>query len=162
MQFRDVEPHRIWLAFLDERWFQSSATHVATLRRMADCAVADPALLTIVAVESGGALPACCAGRARFVDEGAFTVTLMSLLRRERLYRSALGWFGGRPTCAWSRAAPRPSCRSSRRFSLPTVLDDDHLCDTTKRPQSRVDAAGRRETSSKSAMSVDVLAQARA
>jgi hypothetical protein len=108
--FRDVEPHRIWLAFLDERhtvWFQSSATHVATLRRMADRAVADPALLTIVAVESGGALPACCAGCARFVDEGAFTVTLMSLLRRERLYRSALGWFGGRPTCAWSR----PSCR---------------------------------------------------
>jgi hypothetical protein len=98
MQFRDVEPHRIGLAFLDERWFQSSATHVATLRRMADRAVADPALLTIVAVESGGALPACCAGCARFVDEGAFTVTLMSLLRRERLYRSALGWFGGRPT----------------------------------------------------------------
>jgi hypothetical protein len=71
--------------------------------------------------------------RARFVDEGAFTVTLMSLLRRER-YRSALGWFGGRPTCAWSRAAPRPSCRSTRRFSLPTVLDGDHLYDTTKRP----------------------------
>jgi hypothetical protein len=137
MQFRDVEPHRIGLAFLDERWFQSSATHVATLRRMADRAVADPALLTIVAVESGGALPACCAGCARFVDEGAFTVTLMSLLRRERLYRSALGWFGGRPTCAWSRAAPRPSCRSTRRFSLSTVLDGDHLCDTTKRPQSR-------------------------
>jgi hypothetical protein len=111
---RDVEPHRIWLAFLDERWFQSSATHVATLRRMADRAVADPALLTIVAVESGGALPACCAGCARFVDEGAFTVTLMSLLRRERLYRSALGWFGGRPTCAWSRAAPRPS-RAARQ-----------------------------------------------
>jgi hypothetical protein len=106
MQFRDVEPHRIWLAFLDERWFQSSATHVATLRRMADRAVADPALLTIVAVESGGALPVCCAGCSRFVDEGAFTVTLMSLLRRERLSRSALGWFGGRPTCAWSRAAP--------------------------------------------------------
>ena len=43
------EQHRIWLAFLDERhtvWFQSSATHVATLRRMADRAVADPALLT--------------------------------------------------------------------------------------------------------------------
>jgi hypothetical protein len=58
MQFRDVEPHRIWLAFLDERWFQSSATHVATLRCLADRAVADPALLTIVAVESGGALPA--------------------------------------------------------------------------------------------------------
>jgi hypothetical protein len=111
----DVEPHRIWLAFLDERWFQSSATHVATLRRMADRAVADPALLTIVAVESGGALPACCAGCARFVDEGAFTVTLMSLLRRERLYRSALGWFGGRPTCAWSRAAPRPSARTCWR-----------------------------------------------
>jgi hypothetical protein len=133
MQFRD-EPHRIWLAFLDERWFQSSATHVATLRRMADRAVADPALLTIVAVESGGALPACCADCVRFVDEGAFTVTLMSLLRRERLYRSALGWFGGRPTCAWSRAAPRPSCRFTRRFSLPTVLDGDHLFDTTKRP----------------------------
>jgi len=97
MHFRDVDPHRIGLAFLDERWFQSSATHVATLRRMADCAVADPALLTIVAVESGGALPACCAGCSRFVDEGAFTVTLMSLLRCERLSRSALGWFGGRP-----------------------------------------------------------------
>jgi hypothetical protein len=61
-------------------------------------------------------------------------VTLMSLLRRERLYRSALGWFGGRPTCAWSRAAPRPSFRSTRRFSLPTVLDGEHLYDTTKRP----------------------------
>jgi hypothetical protein len=160
MQFRDVEPHRIWLAFLDERWFQSSATHVATLHRMADRAVADPALLTIVAVESGGALPACCAGCARFVDEGAFTVTLMSLLRRERLYRSALGWFGGRPTCAWSRAAPRPSCRSTRRFSLPTCSTAT-TC-TTRRSARRVDAAGRRETSSKSAMSVDVLAQARA
>jgi hypothetical protein len=113
MQFRDVEPHRIWLAFLDERWFQSSATHVATLRRMADRAVADPALLTIVAVESGGALPACCAGCARFVDEGAFTVTLMSLLRRERLYRSALGWFGGRPTCA---------CRAEAELSLNTTV----------------------------------------
>jgi hypothetical protein len=50
-----VEPQRIWLAFLDERhtvWFQSSATHVATLRRMADRAV-----------ESGGALPRWCALR---------------------------------------------------------------------------------------------------
>jgi hypothetical protein len=50
-----VETHRIWLAFLDERhtvWFQSSATHVATLRRMADRAV-----------ESGGALPRWCALR---------------------------------------------------------------------------------------------------
>jgi hypothetical protein len=62
--------------------------------------------------------------------------------------------------CAWSRAAPRPSCRSTRRFSLPTVLDDDHLCDTTKRPQSRRCWATR--APSKSAMSVDVLAQARA
>jgi hypothetical protein len=102
----------------------------------------------------------CCAGRARFVDEGAFTVTLMSLLRRERLYRSALGWFGGRPTCAWSRAAPRPSCRSTRRFSLPTCSTAT-TC-TTRRSARREDAAGRRESSSKSAMSVDVLAQARA
>jgi hypothetical protein len=40
-----VETHRIWLAFLDERhsvWFQNSATHVVTLRRMADRTFADP------------------------------------------------------------------------------------------------------------------------
>jgi hypothetical protein len=40
-----VEPHRIWLAFLDGRrtvLFQSSATHVETLRRVADRAFADP------------------------------------------------------------------------------------------------------------------------
>jgi hypothetical protein len=75
---------------------QSSATHVATLRHMADCAVADPALLTIVAVESGGALPACCAGCARFVDEGAFHGD--ADVAAERMFCSALGWFGGRPT----------------------------------------------------------------
>jgi hypothetical protein len=40
-----VEPLCIWLAFLDGRrtvWFQSSATHVETLRRVADRAFADP------------------------------------------------------------------------------------------------------------------------
>ena len=91
-----VEPHRIWLAFLDERhtvWFQSSATHVVTLRRMADRAFADPSLSTtspsILAARCLLLLLRVC---VRFVDEGAFTVTLMSLLRRERLYRSALGF----------------------------------------------------------------------
>jgi hypothetical protein len=56
-----VEPLCIWLAFLDERhtvWFQSSATHVATLRRMANRAFADPALLTTS--PSSLAAPACC------------------------------------------------------------------------------------------------------
>jgi hypothetical protein len=119
------------IAFLDERWFQSSATHVATLRRMADCAVADPALLTIVAVESGGALPACCAGCARFVDEGAFTVMLMSLLRRERLYRSALGWAADLCVVE-SRAEAELSLNTTVQFA--DVLDGDHLYDTTKRP----------------------------
>jgi hypothetical protein len=103
MQFRDVEPHRIWLAFLDERWFQSSATHVATLRRMADRAVADPALLTIVAVESGGALPACCAGCARFVDEGAF--------------------YGDAVVAAASRAAVPPGARLVRRAADLCVVE---------------------------------------
>jgi hypothetical protein len=76
-----VEPHRIWLAFLDERhtvWFQSSATHVVTLRRMDDRAFADPALLTT----SPSSLAARCLllrWCACFVDEGAFLVTLMSL-----------------------------------------------------------------------------------
>lgn len=59
------------------------------------------------------------------------------------MFCSALGWFGGRPTCAWSRAAPRPSCRSTRRFSLPTCSTAT-TC-TTRRSARRVDAAGRRE-----------------
>jgi hypothetical protein len=59
-------------------WFQSSATHVATLRRMADRAVADPALWTTspLSLAARCLLLRWC---ARFVDEGAFTVTLMSL-----------------------------------------------------------------------------------
>jgi hypothetical protein len=76
-----VEPHRNWLAFLDERHsvcFQSSATHVETLRRMADRAFADPSLSTT----SPSSLAARCLllrWCTRFVDEGAFKVTLMSL-----------------------------------------------------------------------------------
>jgi hypothetical protein len=41
--------------------------------------------------------------------------------------------------CAWSRAAPRPSCRSTRRFSLPTC--STAITCTTRRSARRVDAS---------------------
>jgi hypothetical protein len=57
-----------------------------------------------------------------------------------------------------SRAEAELSLNTTVQFA--DVLDGDHLYDTTKRPWSRRCWATR--ASSKSAMSVDVLAQARA
>jgi hypothetical protein len=61
-------------------------------------------------------------------------VTLMSLLRRERLYRSALGWFGGRPT--WRVV----ESRAEAELSLNSTMVQFAVTATARHDEARVPA----------------------
>jgi hypothetical protein len=117
-------------------WFQSSATHVATLRRMADRAVADPALLTIVAVESGGALPAAALVRALrrrgrvHGDADVAAAARAHLPRGARLVR--------RPAdVARGREPRRGRAALNTMVQFADVLERDHLFEAAGRAARR-------------------------
>jgi hypothetical protein len=139
-----VAPHRVWLAFLDERhtvWSAASSAHAAVLRRMADAAVATPAHLS----DERSSLAARCEllrWCLRFAESGGAggATSLMTLARRERVYHAALGWFASPP--AWR--VPENRAAAERDVAALAAFADAIERDTIFAGVGSGDRAGRR------------------